>query len=118
MLKTIILENVSIDEFERKFTGQGSGKILSCYVDLEPGIDLTIVTSLGEEILSVKENGVYYPRANISSEKNRKDTLTGEVQTIDYYYFIDELLIELNSEGEGDGKIALKKLVILFDDMQ
>ncbi|HEC65413.1 MAG TPA: hypothetical protein ENI23_08965 [bacterium] len=117
MIQRIILKDVTIDEFERKFSRKSSGKILTIKTELEPGIDLTIVTSLGEEILTVKESGTYYPRQNISSRKDSTNELTGEVQESDYFYFTDELLIELNSEGEVGGKLAMKELVILYDDM-
>ena len=118
MIQKIVLNDVTIEEFERKFSSEGSGKILTIKAELEPGIDLTIVTSLGEEVLNVKESGVYYPRANISARKEKENPLTGEVMESDYFYFTDELLIELNSEGQMNGKLALRELIILYDDMQ
>ena len=117
MIKRITLKDISIEEFERKFSGEGNGKILSISVELEKDVHISVITNLNEEVLSVEESGVYYPRSNISSEKNRKDTLTGEVQTLDYHYF-DGLLIEITSETDRQGEIALKELVILYDDMQ
>lgn len=118
MIQQILIGEMTIKEFERKLSVKASGKILSVSVKLEPGVDISIITELGEQVISVNKNGVYYPRANISSEKERSSTLTGEVQTIDYYYFAGSLLIELNAEGEMNGEIALNELIILYDDMQ
>lgn len=117
MIKTLTLKDISIEEFERKFTSEISGKILTIKVELENGIDVSIISSLGEEILKVKESGIYYPRQNITSRKDNNNELTGEVQESDYFYVTDNLLIELNSETEMDNKIALKELIILYDDL-
>ena len=68
--------------------------------------------------MKVKDDGVYYPRSDISSKKDKNSPLTGEVQTMDYFYFTGNLLIELNSETKMDGAIALNELIILYDDMQ
>ncbi len=117
MIKQIELRDKSIEETKRNFSAEGSGKILNILVELEPGVSVSVVTSLGEEVLNVNTSAVYYPRSNISSQRDKDNALTGEVQTIDYYYF-DGLLIELESEGEMDGKVALRKLIILYDDMK
>ena len=117
MIRKIFLENQSIEEFERNFVSEVSGKILTIKVELEKGISVSIVSSLGEEILKVKESGIYYPRQNITSRKDNNNELTGEVQESDYFYVTDKLLIELNSETEMDNKIALKELIILYDEM-
>lgn len=115
MIKQIILKDEKIKEFNKELSVKGSGRILTISVKLEKGIKCSIVTGLNEEVISVKDDGVYYPRVNISSRKNKNNELTGEVQESDYYYFKD-LLIELESEVEMDG-IALKELIILYDDM-
>ena len=117
MIQKIILKDVTIQEFEKRLSVEASGRILSVSVKLESGVNVSIITSIGEEILNVSENGVYYPRANISARKEKDNPLTGEVQESDYYYFTDELLIEINSEGEMNG-VALNELIILYDDMQ
>ncbi len=118
MIRQINYEDVTVGEDGEKFQVEASGKILSIKVVLEQGVDIVIVTPLGEEILKVKNDGVYYPRSNISAEKNKANPLTGEVQTLDYYYFSNFLLIELNSEGEMTDEVALKELSIVYDDMQ
>ena len=117
MIHKILLTDISIEEFKREFTSPVSGKILTIKVDIETGIDISSISSLGEEILTVKESGTYYPRQNISTRRDSNNPLTGEVQESDYFYVTDELLIELNSEGSLNGKIALKELVILYDDL-
>ena len=116
MIKQIILRDERIEEISKQLSLEASGKILTISVKLEQGITCSIATSLNEEVLDVKEDGIYYPRANISSRKELNNELSGEVQESDYYYFKD-LLIELESESEMDG-IALKELIILYDDME
>ena len=118
MIHKILLQNISIEEFERKFSNPVNGKILTIKVDIENGVDISIVSSLGEEILTVKDSGIYYPRNDITSRKYRDETLTGEVKEHDYFYVTDELLIELNSEGDMNGGLALKELIILYDDLE
>lgn len=118
MIHKILLQNVSIEEFKREFTSPINGKILTVKVELEKGIDISIVSSLGEEILTVKDSGIYYPRNDITSRKYRDETLTGEVKEHDYFYVTDEILIELNSEGNMNGELALTELVILYDDLE
>lgn len=117
MIKKIILNDVSIEEFERKFESDISGKILTIKVEIQKGIDISIISSLGEEILTVRESGIYYPRQNISSRKDSDNPLTGEVQESDYFYVTDKILIELNSEGQMNGDLALTELTILYDDI-
>lgn len=118
MIHKILLTDVSIEEFERNFKAEVSGKILTIKVELENGVKLSIISSLDEEIISVKESGIYYPRNDITSRKYRDETLTGEVKEHDYFYVTDELLIELTAEGNMNGELALKELIILYDDMQ
>ena len=118
MIHKILLTDISMEEFERSFSSPASGKILTIKVELETGISLSIVSSLGEEIISVKESGTYYPRQNISTRRDSDNPLTGEVQESDYYYVTDELLIELSSETKMDNGLALKELVILYDDLE
>ena len=115
MIKEFSFKNIKIKEFNKQLSVKGSGRILTIKIKLENGISCSVVTGLNEEILSVKEDGIYYPRANISSGKYVNNPLTGEVQESDYYYFKD-LLIELESETEMDG-IALKELIILYDEI-
>ncbi len=115
MIKQITLKDEKIKEYTKELSVKGSGRILTISVKLEPGIKCSIITGLNEEVISVKEDGIYYPRVNISSRKNKNNDLAGEVQESDYYYFKD-LLIELESEVEMDG-IALKELIILYDDI-
>lgn len=117
MINKIELTDISIEETKRIFSAEGSGKILTIKVDLEPGVELSVITNLGEEVLVVKDSAVYYPRANISARKEKDNPLTGEVQEHDYYFFEGELLIELQAEGEMNGKLALRKLIILYDDI-
>jgi hypothetical protein len=118
MIHKIILQDQTIEEFERKFSSKVNGKILTIKVELETGIDISIISSLGEEIISVKESGTYYPRNDITSRRYRDETLTGEVKEHDYFYVTDEILIELNSEGNMNGELALKELIILYDDLE
>ena len=115
MIKQIILKDEKIKELTKELSVKGSGRILTISVKLERGITCSIITSLNEEIISVKDDGVYYPRANITSRKSKNNELTGEVQESDYYYFKD-LLIELESEVVMNG-IALKELIILYDEL-
>lgn len=118
MIHKILLENISIEEFERSFSSPINGKILTVKVELENGIDISIVSSLGEEIINVKDSGIYYPRNDITSRKYRDETLTGEVKEHDYFYVEGEILIELNAEGKMNGGLALKELIILYDDLE
>lgn len=115
MINKIVLKDVNIEEFEKKFSSPISGKILTIKVELENGVDVSIISSLGEEILSVRESGIYYPRQNISTRRDSENPLTGEVQESDYFYVTDELLIELNAEGQMNGKLALTELIILYE---
>ena len=118
MIKKITLGPMSIEEFSRNLSVPASGKILTVSVKLKEPIKLSIVTALNEEVLSVKDDGVYYPRQNISSRKDTTNELVGEVQESDYFYFSDELLIELYADTNVGGKVVLDELVILYDDME
>ena len=118
MIHKILLQNVSIEEFESKFTSQVSGRILTIKVELESGVTLSIVSDLGEEIINVKDSGIYYPRNDITARKYRDETLTGEVKEHDYFYVTESLLIELSADRQMNGELALKELIILYDDMQ
>jgi len=118
MIQKILLEDQSIEEFERAFTAQVSGKILTIKVELERGVKIEVISSLNENILTVKESGTYYPRQNISTRRDSENPLTGEVQESDYYYVTDKILIKLISDTQMDGQLALKELIILYDDMQ
>lgn len=117
MIKQIILKDIQIEEFSREFTSPATGKILTVSVKLQKGISVSIITNLNETVLHVKEDGVYYPRQNISSRKDNNNELTGEVQESDYFYFIDNLFIEITSDTDMKGKIALNELIILYDDI-
>lgn len=115
MLKQIEINNLSLEGPEKELVTEGIGKILKIYVELEESINLKIITKEDELVLDVVDSGTYYPRANILSKKDMGDTLIGETQEHDYFYF-EGLLLEVSSPGIFEG-MAIKKLRIFYDDM-
>ena len=95
----------------------GSGKILKINLVLREGISVEILTMEGEVVLDVKESGLYYPRANISSRKNTNNPLSGEVQDYDYFYFSGELIVKINSDMKLEEEISVDELSIIYDDL-
>ena len=80
-------------------------------------VRLRIFTKEGEKILDVTQKGLYYPRANISSEKMLTNTFSHEGDHKDYYYFKDGLLFNI-TESESFEGIIIDELVLMYLDIR
>ena len=118
MIKELILENVEISDGEKNIVAQNmEGKILKVlFIPSGENIRLRIFTKEGEKIIDVTQKGLYYPRANVSSEKMLVNTFSHEGDDKDYYYFNKGLLFNItisNPEFEG---IAISRLVLIYEE--
>ena len=116
MIQLISLEDIDVEELIKEFTTEGEGKVLKIFIDLDSKAKIEIFTSENERVLSVDENGTYYPRANITSQKYTEDPLSVEGETkFDYYYFKGLFII---IEKETNEPLKINRLSILYDDLR
>ena len=121
MIKEMKLMNVEIEGGEKNIVAQNSqGKILKILfnpTNVNSGVRLKIFTKEGEMILNVTQKGLYYPRANISSEKSEDYAFAREADRKDYYYFKDRLLFNITANEEFEG-IVIDELVLMYLDIR
>ena len=119
MIKELKLENIEIEDGEKNIVAQsGQGKILKVLfnpTNVNSGVRLRIFTKEGEMILNVTQKGLYYPRSNVSSEKNEDYAFTRETDKKDYYYFSGELLFNITTSENFEG-VVIDKLVLIYLD--
>ena len=120
MIKEMKLMNIEIEGGEKNILAQsGQGKILKILfnpTDVNSGIRLKIFTKEGEMVLNVTQKGLYYPRANVSSEKSEDYAFTRESDNKDYYYFKDGLLFNITASESFEG-IIIDELVLMYLDV-
>lgn len=121
MIKEIILENIKIDGTEKSLMKTKiSGKILK--VLYQPVINLNVETTFklftkeNEQVLNVKEEGVYYPRANISTQKMDIDSVDLSGDKTDYFYFNKFLIFKFLTNTEVEDKVVVDKVVIIYEE--
>ena len=117
MIKELILENVEISNGEKNIVAQNmEGKILKVLFNPSgENVRLRIFTKEGEKILDVTQKGLYYPRANISSEKMLTNTFSHEGDDKDYYYFNKGLLFNITANPNFEG-VVIDRLILMYQD--
>lgn len=128
MIKEFIHRDIvlSKEAISNSLLSDGSGKILKVHIQFEKHetqssqINLRIHTLEGEEIMNVfndRDSDVYYPRMVVSGERDEtRANITEPGAQTDYYYFTG-LIITIEKDNENFEGIAIKKLVIIYDDM-
>ena len=127
MLKEMSLENIKVEEdLSKSLLMSGKGKILKVLIEFDEDLDtevrLRISTKEGEEILNVDSNRIkeiYYPRSNITTLRYNPNSLMEENQTsLDYFYFFGGLLFIIEKDNASSKMVLIKKVVLLYDDLQ
>ena len=123
MIKDLIIENIKIEsgKTETLFVKRNiSGKILKIAYRISPEAiskpKLQIFTREGEEILGVDETGVYYPRANISSQKMQTNAVGYLGDKFDYFYFTKGLLFKVVKNSPVDEDVIIDKIIVVYED--
>lgn len=121
MIKEMKLENIEVEGGEKNIVAQsGQGKILKVLFNptkVNSGVRLRIFTKEGEMVMNVTQKGLYYPRANVSSEKNLDYGFARETDRKDYYYFKDGLLFNITTNDTFEG-VAVDELVLMYLDIR
>ena len=119
MIKEMKLQNIEIEDGEKNMIAQNiQGKILKVLfnpTNVNSGVRLRIFTREGEMILDITQEGLYYPRANVSSEKVVVDTFSPVGDDKDYYYFNKELLFNITTETDFEG-IVIDELTLIYEE--
>jgi len=119
MIKELRLENIEIEDGEKNIVAQNiQGKILKVLfnpANVNSEVRLRIFTKEGEMILNVTQRGLYYPRANVSSEKMLDYTFSPRGDDKDYYYFNGELLFNITTSNPNVEGIIINKLVLIYE---
>lgn len=121
MIKEITLNNIELEGIEKELSLQNiSGKILKIFykpVQDIGEINLTILTREGEELINTSEPGLYYPRANISAEKNLVGSIDVQgTDRFDYYYFNRFLLFRISSNNPLKKQVVINKIIIIYEE--
>ena len=118
MIKELILENIEISDGEKNIVAQNiQGKILKVLFNPSgENVRLRIFTKEGEKILDVTQKGLYYPRANISSEKMLTNTFSHEGDDKDYYYFNKGLLFNITTSNPEFEGIAIDRIILIYQE--
>lgn len=118
MIKELILENIEIEDGEKNIVAQNiQGKILKVLFNPSgENVRLRIFTKEGEKILDVTQKGLYYPRANISSEKMLTSTFSHEGDYKDYYYFNKGLLFNITTSNPEFEGIAIDRIILIYQE--
>ena len=66
--------------------------------------------------MDVTQKGLYYPRANVSSEKMRGEAFSQEGDYKDYYYFNKELLFNITTSEPNFEGIVIDNLVLIYEE--
>ncbi|MCP6727457.1 MAG: hypothetical protein KJI69_05610 [Patescibacteria group bacterium] len=119
MIKEIKLENIEISDGEKNIVAQNiQGKILKVLfnpANVNSEVRLRIFTKEGEMVLNVTQKGLYYPRANVSSEKMSTGAISFLGDSKDYYYFNGELLFNITTSNPNVEGIIINKLVLIYE---
>lgn len=128
MLMEITLENLEIEKglLSKSLLIPGRGRILKVMVEFTDGIDtgvsLRIDTKEGEEILNVKSDKIkeiYYPRSNIITQRYNNSSFVYENHdSLDYFYFSGGLVFSFDKDNIDSEMILIKKVTLLYDDLQ
>lgn len=119
MIRELKLTNIEMDSGEKNIIAQNvQGKILK--VLFKPstgnhGVRLRIFTKEGEQVMDVTQEGVYYPRSNVSSEKMLGYTYAPEGDHKDYYYINEALFFNLTTQTDFEG-FVVDELVLIYED--
>lgn len=116
------LENIEISDGEKNIIAQNAqGKILKVLfnpTDTNSGVRLRIFTKEGEMILNVTQGGLYYPRANVSSEKMLEYSFSPVGDDKDYYYFNEELLFNITTSEPNFEGVVIDRLILIYQEDQ
>ena len=119
MIKELRLENIEIEDGEKNIVAQNiQGRILKVLFvpsEANSGVELRIFTKEGEKVMAVTQEGLYYPRANVSSEKMLDYTFSPAGDDKDYYYFNKELLFNITTSKSNFEGIVIDKLVLIYE---
>ena len=114
------LEDIEIQGGEKNIVSQNAiGKVLKVLfepTDANSGVRLRIFTKEGEQILDIKQKGLYYPRANVSSEKMLINTFAPAGDNKDYYYFTKGLLFNITTANSSFEGIVIDRLILVYDN--
>ncbi|KKL16099.1 hypothetical protein LCGC14_2499000 [marine sediment metagenome] len=120
MIKEMKIENIEISDGEKNIVAQNvQGKILKVlFIPAKGnhGVRLRIFTKEGELVMDVTQKGLYYPRANVSSEKMLTSAFSHEGYYKDYYYFNKELLFNITTSEPNFEGIVIDKLVLIYEE--
>ncbi len=122
MIRELNLDNIEINNGERNILAHNiQGKILKVLFNPSTGnhgVRLRIFTKEGELIMDVTQQGLYYPRANVSSEKMVGDAFSHEGDYKDYYYFNKELLFNITTSEPNFEGVVIDKLVLMYEETE
>ena len=118
MIKEIKMENIEISNGEKNLVALNmEGKILKVlFIPSGENIRLRIFTKEGEKIIDVTQEGLYYPRANVSSEKMLANTFSPEGDDKDYYYFNKGLLFNITTSNPEFEGVAIDRLILIYQE--
>jgi len=119
ILKEIRLADIDVVDSETVL--EGSGKLIKVFVEFEDTdslIKLELLTKEGEQILDItnqRKSDVFYPRANISRQRDTGEALNMENEgNFEPYYFYGGLFLRLKNLSSQSKKI--KRLIILYEN--
>ncbi len=119
MIKQILIKNIEIDGTENNLVVSNvSGKILKVLYKprkAEAEVTLKILTKENEEVMNVSKSGVYYPRANVSSQKMDVDSVDLSGDKTDYFYFYEMLFFNI-STNSSIKDIVVEKIVVIYEE--
>ena len=120
MIRELKLDNIEISNGERNIVAHNiQGNILKVLfnpAEGNHGVRLKIFTKEGELIMDVTQKGLYYPRANVSSEKKTGQAFSHEGDHKDYYYFNKELLFNITTSKPNFEGVVIDRLVLIYED--
>ncbi len=118
MIKEMKLENIEISDGEKNIVAQNAeGKILKVLFnpsEANSGVRLRIFTKEGEMIMDVTQKGLYYPRANVSSEKMLSYGFSSGGDNKDYYYFNKGLLFNITTSNPTFEGIVIDRIILIY----
>ncbi|KKN11417.1 hypothetical protein LCGC14_1026720 [marine sediment metagenome] len=118
MIKEMKIENIEISEGEKNIVAQNAGgkilKVLFNPTEANSGVRLRIFTKEGEMIMDVIQEGLYYPRANVSSEKMLVNTFSPAGDNKDYYYFNRGLLFNITTTNPNFEGVVIDRIILIY----
>jgi hypothetical protein len=120
MIKELLIENIEIEDTENSFAINNiSGKVLKILYkptkENDSKITFKLFTKEGEQIVNISDEGVYYPRANVSSQKMEVDSVDMSGDKTDYYYFYQKLFFNFVSDSPVNGKVV-DRITIIYEE--